>query len=183
MSRLRVGSLSNPFAKSGETSKPMRPSADRSQSALLPLQTINTESGDNENDNEGEVPGSAQTASVSGPTTTTKRNRAHTVAVALGPPRREGLRRGSSSSNPRRLEEGRGEREGSPVHFELGNDHEDLNDEVVGMLDVVDPEVSTGTFLPTSKSSLLTSSEPPSERDQLYHHPSFPSTMVSATRS
>jgi hypothetical protein len=147
MSRLRVGSLSNPFAKSGDTSKPMRPSADRSQSALLPLQTINTESG--ENDNEDEVPGSAQTAtaSVSGPTTTTRRNRAHTVAVALGPAKREGLRRGSSSSNPRRLEEGRGEREGSPVHFELGNEHEDLDDEVVGMLDVVDPEVSTGTFL------------------------------------
>jgi len=113
MSRLRVGSLSNPFAKSGDSSKPMRPSADRSQSALLPLQTINNESG--ENDNEDEVPVSAQTASVSGPTT--RRNRAHTVAVALGPPRREGLRRGSSSSNPRRLEEGRGEREGSPVHF------------------------------------------------------------------
>ena len=147
MSRLRVGSLSNPFTKSGDTSKPMRPSADRSQSALLPLQTINTESG--ENDNEDEVPGSAQTAtaSVSGPTPTTRRNRAHTVAVALGPPKREGLRRGSSSSNPRRLEEGRGEREGSPVHFELGNDQEDLDDEVVGMLDVVDPEVSTGTIL------------------------------------
>jgi hypothetical protein len=147
MSRLRVGSLSNPFAKSGDTGKPMRPSADRSQSALLPLQTINTESG--ENDIEDEVPSSAQTAtaSVSGPTTTTRRNRAHTVAVALGPPKREGLRRGSSSSNPRRLEEGRGEREGSPVHFELGNDQEDLDDEVVGMLDVVDPEVSTGTFL------------------------------------
>jgi hypothetical protein len=147
MSRLRVGSLSNPFAKSGDTNKPMRPSADRSQSALLPLQTINTESG--ENDNEDEVPSSAQTAtaSVSGPTTTTRRNRAHTVAVALGPPKREGLRRGSSSSNPRRLEEGRGEREGSPVHFELGNDQEDLDDEVVGMLDVVDPEVSTGTIL------------------------------------
>jgi len=145
MSRLRVGSLSNPFAKSGDTNKPMRPTADRSQSALLPLQTINTESG--ENDNEDEVPGSTQTAtaSVSGPTT--RRNRAHTVAVALGPPKREGLRRGSSSSNPRRLEEGRGEREGSPVHFELGNEHEDLDDEVVGMLDVVDPEVSTGTFL------------------------------------
>ena len=143
MSRLRVGSLSNPFAKSGDSSKPMRPSADRSQSALLPLQTINNESG--ENDNEDEVPVSAQTASVSGPTT--RRNRAHTVAVALGPPKREGLRRGSSSSNPRRLEEGRGEREGSPVHFELGNEHEDLDDEVVGMLDVVDPEVSTGTIL------------------------------------
>ena len=143
MSRLRVGSLSNPFAKTGDTSKPMRPSADRSQSALLPLQTINTESGENE------VPVSAQTASasVSGPTTTTRRNRAHTVAVALGPPKREGLRRGSSSSNPRRLEEGRGEREGSPVRFELGNEHEDLDDEVVGMLDVVDPEVSTGTVL------------------------------------
>jgi hypothetical protein len=143
MSRLRVGSLSNPFAKSGDTSKPMRPSADRSQSALLPLQTINTESG------EDEVPSSAQTAtaSVSGPIPTTRRNRAHTVAVALGPPKREGLRRGSSSSHPRRLEEGRGEREGSPVHFELGDDQEDLDDEVVGMLDVVDPEVSTGTIL------------------------------------
>jgi hypothetical protein len=119
----------------------MRPSADRSQSALLPLQTINTESG------EDEVPSSAQTATASVPSPATRRNRAHTVAVALGPPKREGLRRGSSSSNPRRLEEGRGEREGSPVHFELGNGQEDLDDEVVGMLDVVDPEVSTGTIL------------------------------------
>lgn len=139
MSRLRVGSLSNPFAKSGDSSQPMRPSADRSQSALLPLQTIITESGENDD----EEP-SAQSPSVSSPTN--RRNRAHTVAVALGPPRKQSLRRGSASSNPRSLEEGRGEREGSPVHFELGNDHEDLNDEVVGMLDVVDPEVSTGKF-------------------------------------
>jgi hypothetical protein len=135
MSRLRVGSLSNPFAKTGDA-KPMRPSVDRSQSALLPLQTINTEGVA-----EDQVP-SARTTSTSTPAT--RRNRAHTVAVALGPPRREGLRRGSSSTNPRSLEEGRGGREGSPVHFELGNEHEDLNDEVVGMLDVVDPEVSTG---------------------------------------
>jgi hypothetical protein len=143
MSRLRVGSLSNPFSKSGDSNTPMRPSADRSQSALLPLQTVNTEGEtENDNENENEGPTSAQTASTSTPTT--RRNRAHTVAVALGPPRREGRRRSSAASNPRSLEEGRGEREGSPVHFELGNEHEDLNDEVVGMLDVIDPEVSTG---------------------------------------
>jgi len=118
----------------------MRPSADRSHSALLPLQTINTEAGSEENEDEG--PTSARSPGSSGPTT--RRNRAHTVAVALGPSRREGRRRGSTASNPRGLEEGRGEREGSPVRFELGDEHEDLNDEVVGMLDVIDPEVSTG---------------------------------------
>jgi hypothetical protein len=141
MSRLRVGSLSNPFSKS-ESNTPMRPSADRSQSALLPLQTINTDAGSDENGEE--VPTSLQSPSSATPTT--RRNRAHTVAVALGPPRREGRgrRRSSAASNPRGLEEGRGEREGSPVRFELGNEHEDLNDEVVGMLDVIDPEVSTG---------------------------------------
>jgi hypothetical protein len=131
-----VASLSNPSAKF-ETSKLARPSADQSRSAVLPSQSINTESGGNEE----EVTSSAQTASVS---PTVRRNRAHTVAVALRPPPKEVSRRGSGASNPRNLEEAR-LREGSPVHFELGRESEDLCDEVVGMLDVVDPEVSTGT--------------------------------------
>jgi hypothetical protein len=52
------------------------------------------------------------------------------------------------------MEEGRssrGDRPGSPVEYELGDEQEDLNDEVVGMLDVIDPEVSTGEFLSKSK--------------------------------
>jgi hypothetical protein len=141
MSRLRVGSLSNPFSKSDSSNSPMRPAVDRSQSALLPLHTINTDLG---SDNDDSPPRTDNT-----PVSTARRNRAHTVAVALGPRGsgpRERRRRGSSSANPRSLEEGR-ERDGSPVHFELGQEQEELNDEVVGMLDVIDPEVSTGTSL------------------------------------
>jgi hypothetical protein len=95
--------------------------------------------------NDDEVSSSAQTASFS---PTTRKNKAHTVAVALSLPKREGLRYESSSSNLRRLEEGRGVREGSPVHFEVGDEHRYLNDEIVEMLDVVDPEVSIGTVHP-----------------------------------
>jgi hypothetical protein len=137
MNRLRVEPLPNPSAKFA-TSKAIQPSADQSQPASLPSQPNNTESGGNEE----EVLKSAQTASVS---PTIRRSRAHTVAVVLGPTREENLRRGSGALTSRNLEEGRWG-EGLPTHFELGDDRGELNDEVVGMLDVVDPEVSTSTF-------------------------------------
>jgi len=156
----------------------MRPTVDRSQSALLPLHTVNTDQG---SDNDDAPP-------ITTPVSTARRNRAHTVAVALGPSGRRGSgpnerrRRGSSSANPRNLEEGR-EREGSPVHFELGNEQEELDDEVVGMLDVIDPEVSTGTLLSSAQQIILTSSEPLAKHDQLDYRTPFPCAMVTETRS
>ena len=35
---------------------------------------------------------------------------------------------------------------GTPVSVELEGEHHDLHDEVVGVLDVIDPHVSTGEF-------------------------------------
>jgi hypothetical protein len=156
MSRLRVGSLSNPFAKTGESSGsikgPMRPSVDRSQSALLPLGNMGAEqSSEEDTPATGRAPAGQSSASKT-MTGAGKRNRAHTVSVAFGSGRRgsgmrDGARRDSASTNPRSLEEGLGrERTRSPVGFELGDEQEDLHDEVVGMLDCIDPEVSTGEY-------------------------------------
>jgi len=158
MSRLRMGSLSNPFAKTQEpqegylsANRNARPTTDRSHSALLPVRSHNSDpSAEDENvqtSAPSRVPESSNTA---------RRNRSHTVAVAFessrrgsGPSTRE-RRRGSSISNQRNMEEGRArgsehsDRPGSPVQYEIGDEREELNDEVVGMLDVIDPEVSTG---------------------------------------
>jgi hypothetical protein len=158
MSRLRMGSLSNPFAKSQEPQSGLlsvtndgRPSNHRSQSALLPLTANHTNSAEDEEESDSPA------RTPEGSSSNARRNRSHTVAVAIGSGRRGSgpdRRRGSTVSQTRDIEEGRnsrGNRPGSPVEYELGDEQEDLNDEVVGVLDVIDPEVSTGEYLSKSK--------------------------------
>lgn len=157
-----MGSLSNPFAKSQESqdgylspNRNVRPTADRSQSALLPLTSRNTDLSAEDEDVPVVAPPCAPESSSA-----VRRNRAHTVAVAIGssrrgsgPSTRTGRQRELSLSNQRSMEEGRtrgsehSDRAGSPVQYELGDEREELNDEVVGVLDVIDPEVSTGECL------------------------------------
>lgn len=118
--------------------------------------------------------GSNETASPQSPAqATVRRNRAHTVSVSLQPPRaragsdagrtgtptgtqrtRRGsiLGRGSQDRNSgeRRRSLSRASRDGTPepVQFDLqeGEEQRGLHDEVVGMLDCIDPHVSTGVY-------------------------------------
>ena len=110
--------------------------------------------------------GSVPTGTNSSESSTTGRNRAHTVAVSVRNRNRAASisqrdrkgsgtasisarrRSGSIASSLRRSGEGaRGgeERAGSPVNFEVQGNGEtrELNDEVVGMLDCIDPQVAT----------------------------------------
>ena len=109
---------------------------------------------------------------------TTQRSRAHTVSISMRPNNRRTLsdtRRGSTSLSPEdaaeRGQRGRarsgtgtstaeqrresvqqemreGDDDGTPVSFDLPEEHEELHDEVVGMLDVIDDHVSTGEETP-----------------------------------
>lgn len=172
MNRLRVGSISSPFSSrqteprdgslGADNAGPSRarPANNRSQSALLPLQTINTNvEAEAEADDEAmpmSAPGREPGASSARPPMSAagNRNRSHTVSVAFASGRRSSQqqqsgrgRRRSSVSNPRSLEEGRrseqSDHAGSGIEFELGNQREDLDDGAVGVLDCIDPEVST----------------------------------------
>lgn len=114
------------------------------------------------------VPHSAQTGTLSAPLTTPvspTRRRAHTVSVSLASARRpdelsprvsEDLESGLSAPRtknrilPRRGSLALGKSDsrlagaGSPVAFELPQEDHDLSDDIVGMLDVIDMQVSTG---------------------------------------
>jgi hypothetical protein len=61
----------------------------------------------------------------------------------------------------------------------IADHHGSLHDDVVGMLDVVDPEIGTGE----SGNSVTTNSasKPPSERHERYHVPQHPVAVVSPT--
>ena len=160
MNRLRKGSVSSPFSSrsteprdgllgvNNAGSSGTRPTNNRSQSALLPLQHITSGVSD-----EAGPPTSQDPPPPAGEGTRA-RNRSHTVSVAFASVRRGSQtqvsrrRRRSSVSNNRSMEEGRAsqasDRAGSGVNFELGNSDRDLDDNTVGVLDCIDPEVSTG---------------------------------------
>ena len=131
-----------------------RPSNNRSQSALLPLQHVSSDMADEP----GPPASSVQAPSPPAGEAAKSRTRAHTVAVALASGRKDSQtnvtrrrRRSSVSNNARSMEEGRAsqasDRAGSGVNFELGNSDRDLDDETVGVLDCIDPEVSTSKLL------------------------------------
>lgn len=171
MSRLRMGSISNVF--SSRSTEPRdgllgvtnnsnndgsgsatRPANNRSQSALLPLQHINTDLSDEAGPPTATPPVQGLASPNGTGEATRARNRAHTVSVAFASGRRgseTNVRRGrrrSSVSSHRIMEEGRAsqasDRQGSGVNFELGDSNRDLDDNTVGLLDCIDPEVSTG---------------------------------------
>jgi len=127
--------------------------------------------------------GAAPTTNSSG-SSTSGRNRAHTVSVSVRNRNRAASisqrdrkgsgtasisarrRSGSIASSLRRSGEGpRGgeERAGSPVNFEVQGNGEtrELNDEVVGMLDCIDPQVATSkSYCFRFYETVLMSSEP-----------------------
>jgi hypothetical protein len=140
-----------------------RPEAKRSYTIHTPsfLRTNNTSS-----TQPPLLPVSERPNDVPTPTGTVGRNRAHTVSVSMRPRNRAGsinntnrnrsgtvnnrYRSGSTASNGRRSGDTRRsgeERSGSPVTYEIAGNGEDepreLHDEVVGMLDVIDPQVAT----------------------------------------
>jgi hypothetical protein len=103
-----------------------------------------------------------------------RRDRAHTVSVTLrnNRPRGESLsqaqgdkptgrRRGESLVRRSQDSDGR-RRSGSvrePVDFDIGTHEGELHDEVVGMLDCIDPQVSTGV-LPRASLRLVDMTDP-----------------------
>ncbi|WRT69393.1 uncharacterized protein IL334_006377 [Kwoniella shivajii] len=71
-----------------------------------------------------------------------------------------GMRMGRerSSSNASRRSTGansNGRRSSTPVEFELGQDHGQLDDEMIGLLDVIDPQVATVNHLQNMTNSVL----------------------------
>lgn len=157
-----MGSISSPFSSrstepqdgllSAENAGPStgRPTNNRSQSALLPLRPIST----CVTEEAGPTTAAGHEVTSSTGESARARNRSHTVSVAFASGRKgtqtqtaRGRRR-SSVSNNRSMEEGRmsqsSDRAGSGVAFELGGEDHDLDDNAVGVLDCIDPEVSTG---------------------------------------
>ena len=155
------------------------------------------------------APGTNGPASPQSPTTpTAQRSRAHTVSVSIQPSRaragsdaaRRGSVRGNSAQRARRgsllgrgsQDRNSGERRRSvsrgdtpePVRFDMqdGEDQHGLHDEVVGMLDCIDPQVSTGKSHASSSGALLMSSESPAEHVKHARVPALPRAVEPAAR-
>ena len=118
------------------------------------------------------------------------RTRSHTVSVSMGQPRGS-IDSGRRQSQPRASRDQGKRRSGAaeadeypdiePARYEVGGKGE-LQDDVVGVLDVVDGEVSTGKSICDLGSELgLRRSEPSPKHDQLDCFPAHTATMVPET--
>lgn len=146
-----------PTASSPVNTTSSRPMPTRAASAIAPLGSPSylrsASTADPSSTLDTPATATSSHASFGTPVSTKGRSRAHTVSVSMRSRARSGSvansgtgeRRSSirSSTRDRSSTDSRGNN--APVQYDLAHEDGTLNDSVVGMLDCVDPEVSTGT--------------------------------------